>query len=69
MLLDLSSLFLHLMEEVVLKFLDPTELFFVIDYVPHHCDQLSEVLNRLHFVEVKVSVLYFLVNSTRLQRK
>lgn len=57
------------MEEVVLKFLDPTELFFVIDYVPHHCDQLSEVLNRLHFVEVKVSVLYFLVNSTRLQRK
>lgn len=65
MLLKLPMI-LQLVEELILQFLDAHQLVLVFYNVPQHGDQLGEILNWLHLVQVKVGLLAFTFNATRL---
>ena len=55
-----------LLEEGLLQTLNLSELIFIADYASHCCDELSELWDRLHFVQVEIGVLDFFVDSSSL---
>ena len=50
-------------EEPVLHFLNTRQLVFVLDNATQHGHKIREVRDRLHFVEIEVSILNFFVDS------
>ena len=56
----------NLLKEGLLQALDLRELIFIMDYTTHHRDKLSELGDGLHFVQVEICVLDFLIDSTGL---
>ena len=59
----------QLYEKLVLQLLNPRELIFIIDNAPEHGHLVREERYWLHFVEEKIRVLNFVIDSVRLTPK